>query len=402
MTAQPPPLPPNRSYAIYAVGALLANTGSWVHNTSLAWLVLQVTGSGTAIGITAAATMLPILVVSPLAGSIADRASKKALLRGALTVTSGGGMVIGTLGLTGHAVAWHAYVAALIVGLGRAIEIPIRQAFVPELVDRRRVGSAVAMEAASFTAGRLTGPGLAGLCIALLGAGAEAAGWVLLVNACLIALVTLSLPWVRSVHVRPPRRGHDHGHKLTAFLRTRHDLRVILLAVLFVGTFGLNFQMTSALMATEVYGKGAAEYGVLGSTLALGSTIGALVAVNRNRPTMKIILSAGFAFSLVQIAMAFSPTYVLFVCATPLLGFCALSMLSTASSYLQVHAPSPLRGRVAGVYTMAYMGGTPIGAPFIGWIGELLGARATLYVGGSLSLLGVASATAWLGVHKRR
>ena len=162
------------------------------------------------------------------------------------------------------------------------------------------------------------------------------------------------------------------------------------MAIFFAGTFGMNFQMTSALMATQVYGQGASEYGLLGTTVAVGSLTGALLCARRmSKPRPRLVILAGIAFAVAEIALGLMPNYVTFVIATPLLGFFLITMLNTANTTVQLSSPPLLRGRVMALYMMVVMGGAPLGAPFIGWVGAEFGARWTLIGGGILSLAGV-------------
>ena len=186
------------------------------------------------------------------------------------------------------------------------------------------------------------------------------------------------------------------------YVRDRPDLQAILIAVFFVGTFGLNFQMTSALMATEVFGKGATEYGLLGTFLAVGSLTGSLVAASRVRVRHRLVVGAALSFAVIEIAAGLMPTYLTFALMTPLLGLAALTMITAANTFVQLHTEPGMRGRVMALYMMIFIGGTPLGAPFIGWIGEVAGARWTLLVGGIATFVGVSVASLiYLRHHQR-
>jgi len=176
--------------------------------------------------------------------------------------------------------------------------------------------------------------------------------------------------------------------------RSRPDLVLLLTCVVFVGTFGMNFQMTSALMATEVYGKRAGEYGVLGSIPAVGSLTGALLAARRARPRLRFVVLAGLTFGIGEIVAGLMPSYATFALVLPLLGLSSLTMITSTNGLIQLTSTPAMRGRVAALYLMVFMGGTPLGAPLIGWIGEAFGARWTMIIGGALSAAGIAVATA--------
>jgi predicted MFS family arabinose efflux permease len=227
--------------------------------------------------------------------------------------------------------------------------------------------------------------------IAFFGSGVQATGVVILLNAASYGAVLVALAGIgRNLPARKPVERRQRGMIVDGmrYVRSRPDLLLVLAVMFFVGTFGLNFQLTSALMATEVYGKGAGEYGVLGSTMAVGSIIGALLAARRTVVRLRLVLMGAVAFGVVEIVIATMPSYVSFAVMTPLVGVTALTTITAANTVMQVSVPDELRGRVMSLYLMVFMGGTPLGAPFIGWVGEAFGARWTLAVGGILSILG--------------
>jgi MFS family permease len=294
------------------------------------------------------------------------------------------------LAVTGLAEQWHVYAIALLFGIGTAFEAPVRQSFISELVSADDLPNAVGLNSASFNGGRIVGPGLAGLMIAALGSGVEATGVVILINAASYAAVLVALQGIRDLPERdgppPPRRGMVvDGMR---YVRSRPDLLLVLGVMFFVGTFGLNFQLTSALMATEVYGKGAGEYGVIGSIMALGSITGALLSARRETVRLRLVVLAALTFGVVEIVIALMPSYVTFVLLTPVIGITALTTITAANTVMQLTVPAELRGRVMALYLMVFMGGTPLGSPLVGWVGEAFGARWSLIGGGLASILG--------------
>ncbi len=220
---------------------------------------------------------------------------------------------------------------------------------------------------------------------------------MILLNGLSYAAVVLALRRmvVADLHAAP-REARHKGMILDAvrYLRGRPDLMLVLSVVFFAGTFGLNFQLTSALMATQVFHKGATEYGLLGSAMAVGSLIGALLAARRTRIRLRLVAGAALLFGAVEIVAGLAPTYLTFMLIVPLLGFTALTMITAANTIMQLATAPRLRGRVMALYLMVFMGGTPLGSPFIGWIGEEFGARWTLISGGGLTILGVLAAMA--------
>ncbi|GAA2087321.1 MFS transporter [Aeromicrobium tamlense] len=386
-----------RNYRVYAMGALVSNVGTWMQRVAQDWLILVLTGSGTALGITTGLQLLPALLFSPVAGVVADRFPKQQVLKCTQLAMAIPAAVLGMLAVTGTVEAWHVYVIAFVFGVGTAFDAPARQSFVAEMVGQEDLPNAVGLNSASFNTARMIGPALAGLLIAWLGSGAEATGWVILVNAASYLAVIASLSSLDTRRLRPsPVSGSRKGavREGVRYVRSRPDLVLLLTCVFFVGTFGMNFQMTSALMATEVYGKGASEYGILGSVLAIGSLAGALLAARRTRPRLLFVVVAGMTFGIGEILAGLMPSYLTFALVLPLLGLSSLTMVTSANGLIQLTSTPQMRGRVAALYLMVFMGGTPLGAPLIGWIGEAFGARWTMIVGGALSALGVGVAAA--------
>ena len=388
----------NPNYRRYALGGVVSNTGTWMQRVAQDWLVLQLTAnSGTALGITTGLQFLPFLLLSPFAGLVADRIPKRLLLQATNIGMAVPALILGLLALTGTAQTWHVYVLALVLGVAAAFDAPARQSFVSELVDPDDLTNAVGLNSASFNAARLVGPAVAGVLIAMLGGGVAATGWVILVNAFTYAAPVLSLRSLDARLLHTPdlvRREPGQIRAGLAYVRGRPDLMLVLAIVFFAGTFGLNFQLTSALMATEVFGKGAKEYGLLGTFLAVGSLTGALLAARRVRVGLRLIVGSALTFAAVEVVAGLMPSYVSFALMTPLLGLSALTMITAANTFMQLHTDAGMRGRVMALYMMIFIGGTPLGAPLIGWIGEVAGPRWTLWVGGLATALGVLAASA--------
>ncbi len=393
------------NYRLYAAGGVVSNTGTWMQRVAQDWLVLEISGgSGVAIGVTTGLQFLPFLLVMPFAGVVADRVSKRRMLQVTNVAAAVPALVLGLLAVTGIVEAWHVYVLALCLGLATAFDAPARQSFVAELVGPDDLPNAVGLNSASFNAARLVGPGLAGLLIAWLGGDARATGWVILVNAATFAAPVWCLARLDAARLTPATpSGRGPGALLEGlrYVRSRRDLQTVLLIVFFTGTFGLNFQLTSALMATEVFGRGPGEYGLLGSFLAVGSLAGALVAAGRDAVRPRLIVGGAVVFGLVEVAAGAAPSYLVFALATPLLGCSALTMITSANAYLQVTAEPGMRGRVMALYMAVFMGGTPLGAPLVGWVGEAFGPRWTLWAGGALTAVGALGAQVLMGRERR-
>ena len=388
----------NYNYRLYAAGGVVSNVGTWMQRVAQDWMVLQLTGnSGTAIGITTGLQFLPFLVLSPVAGLVADRMSKRRLLQITNVMMAAPALILGVLAVTGTVEIWHVYVLAFVLGVGAAFDAPARQSFVSEIVDPADLTNAVGLNSASFNAARIVGPALAGVLIAALGGGVTATGWVIFANALTYAAPILALQRLNTSALDPavinPRQP-GMIREGVRYVRNRPDLLLVLAVVFFTGTFGLNFQMTSALMATEVFDKGPREYGLLGTFMAVGSLTGALLAARRETVRHRLIIVAALTFGALEIVAGAAPSYATFAIMTPLLGLSALTMITAANAIVQLHTDSGMRGRVMALYMMIFMGGTPAGAPLVGWIGEQYGARMTLFFGGAMTILGVLVASA--------
>ncbi|MDQ3480990.1 MAG: MFS transporter, partial [Actinomycetota bacterium] len=363
------------------------------------WLVLELTSSGSALGITTGLQFLPFLLVSPFAGLIADRYSKRLMLavtQASLAVSAG---LLGLLAVTGLVEVWHVYVLALIFGIGTAFDAPARQSFVVEMVGPDNLPNAVGLNSASFNLGRIIGPGVAGLLIAAMGSGTRATGWVILLNAVSYVAVLGSLRAMRSSELSPSQplpRAKGALRQGVRYVQARPDLIFVFVVAFAAGTFGLNFQMTTALMATTEFHKGAGEYGLLGSFMAIGSLAGALLAARRGYPRRLVLVLAAVTFALAEIVAGVMPTYWLFAAWLPVVGVSALTLLNSLQTVVQLSVDADIRGRIMALYMMVLMGGTPFGAPVVGWVGDTFGARWTLIGGGLATLLTVLLATAWL------
>ncbi|WP_328991106.1 MFS transporter [Kribbella sp. NBC_01245] len=375
-----------RNFRLYASGAIVSNVGTWMQRVAQDWLVLELTHSGTALGIVTGLQFLPALLVSPYAGLIADRFPKRKVLTITQIAMGSVALLLGTLAVTGLVEAWHVYVLAFAFGIGTAFDAPTRQAFVVEMVGKDELSNAVGLNSASFNAARLIGPGLAGLLIAWIGTGP-----VIIINGLSYAAVIVSLHLMRTSELQTPTpAARDKGmiRDGMRYLWRRPELMMILTAVFFAGTFGLNFQMTSALMATNAFHKGAGEYGILGSILAIGSLTGALLAARRVRTRQRLVIGAALAFGVMVVISGLMPSYLTFALVLPVVGFTALTLLTAANATMQLGIDPTMRGRVMALYMTVLMGGTPLGSPFIGWVGQTFGARWSLIVGGSLTVLG--------------
>ncbi len=384
------------NYRVYAAGAIVSNIGTWMGRVAQDWLVLTelTPHDSTALGIVTGLQFAPVVLLAPLAGSFADRFDKRKLLaisQSALALTAA---VLALLVLTGVAQLWHVYLLAGLQGVATALDNPTRQAFVSEMVPPDKLANAVGLNSASFNGARLVGPAIAGLLIAAVGTGVT-----LVINAVSFVAVLCALVAMRGAELsRPPRKGRGGVREGLAYVRGRSDIKLLLFVVFMLGTFGMNFQITIALMSTTVFHKGASEYGVLGSVMAIGSLSAALMAARRSRPRLRVLFGALIGFTVFSAAAALAPTFWIFGLMLIPTGLCALTVITTANSAVQLSVSPQMRGRVMALYMAIFMGGTPLGAPMIGWIGDVFGARWTILVG-SLAV-GLAAVAAILYVMR--
>jgi len=389
------------NYRVWMTGAIVSNVGTWMQRVAQDWLVLTVLTdhSAVALGITTGLQFAPMLLLAPIAGVLADRMPKRRLLMMTQAAMGTIGLVLGLLVVTGTVHLWMVYVLALALGTAAAVDAPARQAFVSEMVPREDLSNAVGLNSASFHAARIVGPALAGLLIAWVGTGP-----VFLINAVSYLAVIASLSRMRVRELTPPpkaARGKGQMRAGLRYVQGRPDVVLVLALVGMVGTFGLNFQMTTALMATSVFHKGAGQYGLLGSIMAIGSLSGALLAARRERPRLRLVVGSTFAFGLFSSIAAVMPTYPLFAIALVPVGLSALTLMTSANATVQLSVSPEMRGRVMALYMAIFMGGTPLGAPIIGWIGAQFGARWTIGVGGVVALLTAAAAVVWAVTSRR-
>ena len=395
------------NYRLFFIGALVSNLGTWIQRIGQDWLVLTelTDGSSTALGIVTALQFLAVPFLAPYAGAVVDRFSKRTVLlitQLALGLTS---LALWALIATGAVALWHVYVIAFLTGVISAFDNPARQAFVSEIVPLELLPNAVGLNSTSFNGARLIGPGVAGLLVAGVGVGPTQ-----LINAVSFAAMIAAILAMNTGQLTPAPRAASAGAAVDGlrYLRRRPDLVVLLVIVFMLGTFGMNFQIFNATMATEVFGKGAEEFGLLGTIMAIGTLAGALMAARRATPTLRTILLALTGFAVSTLALTFAPNYVVYALLLIPSGFFALTVMTTANAAVQMGTAPEFRGRVMSIYVAIFLGGTPLGAPAIGWLGEVLGPRASVLIAAvatGLTVLGVLAYFRWhdgLRIHLER
>ena len=377
----------NRNYRMWAGGALVSNIGTWMQRVAQDWLVLTVLTdhSGTAVGITTGLQFLPMLLLGPYAGVLADRYRKLVLLKWTQTAMGLCGLLVGLLVLTGSAQLWQVYVAALCLGVASAIDGPARQAFVSELVGQNNISNAVALNSASFNTARLTGPAIAGVLIAWVGTGP-----VFLLNAASFAAVIVSLWRIRPSGLFaavPAGNGKHPVAEALGYVRRRPDLVLILVMVGILGAFGMNFAITNALMSTAEFGMGPGEFGLLGSIMAVGTLAGALLAARRSGPRLRFLLGGALGLGFFTLVGSVTPAFWLYAAVLVPVGLASMTFLNSCNTSIQLSVEPQFRGRVLALYLAVLQGGTAVGAPLMGWIGTEFGARWSVAAGGSIVLL---------------
>ena len=393
----------NRNYRLFAAGQIVSQSGTWGQRVAQDWLVLELSGnSGIALGITTGLQFLPVLLLGLYGGVLADRYDKRRLLIGAQAAMGVLALVLAVLDLSGAVQLWHVYALAAALGLASVVDTPVRQAFVSEMVDADDLPNAVSLNSATFNSARIVGPAAAGAAIAAVGT-----GWVFLVNAVSYIAVLAGLAAMRRADLHPAKRVERAKGQLReglAYVRSRPDLLVPIVLVFMVGTFGLNFQITLALVVKEVFERSAGAYGLLSAFLALGSLVGALASARRSGPPRQRTLFASvLAFGLLEMAVGFAPTYELMALLLVPTGIAVLTFTTTANSTVQLGSAPHVRGRVMALYVLVFMGGTPIGAPLIGALAEAFGPRSSIVLGGAVvALSGVVAAVVMTRVRGLR
>ncbi|SMH30167.1 Predicted arabinose efflux permease, MFS family [Rathayibacter oskolensis] len=390
------------NYRIWFAGAMVSNIGTWMQRTAQDWIVINdlTDHDATALGVTMALQFGPQLLMVPFSGFIADRFDRRKLLMATQAAMGVLGLALGLIVVTGVVQLWMVYVFALLLGFAAAVDAPVRQTFVSALVDENHLSNAVSLNSASFNSARMIGPALAGVLIAAIGS-----GWVFLLNAASFLAVLLSLRFLHRDQLRSaPRATRGPGALLEGFryVSRRPDILVVLAIVFLIGTFGLNFPIFASTMATVEFHMGASEFGLLSSAIAVGSVAGALLSARRDRPRLRLIVGAAAAFGMALALAGVMPTVWAFAILLPFVGIAAQTLMTSANGYVQLSTTPEMRGRVMALYMAIFMGGTPIGAPLIGWVANAAGPRWAMLVGASSGAVAAAIGLGWYLRTRRR
>jgi len=381
-----------RNYRLYFTGQAVSWVGTWMQSVAQVWLILTLTHSGVAIGITLALQFGPILVLGPWGGVMADRLDKRKLLMATQTAAGSLALVLGVLTVTDVVEPWMVYALAGLFGIVTALDNPARQSFIIEMVGRQDVPNAVSLNSVLMNAARVIGPGLAGLLIATVGTGP-----CFLINAASFVAVIVALWRMRPAELirsEPTPRAKGQLREGLAYVAQTPALRRPLLLMAVVGTFGFNFATLLPLLATESLHQGAGGYGVLFSAMGIGAVAGGLVIAWRGTTGDRIVAAGAAAFGAGVLLLSAMPAYGWALLAMVPLGVANTVFISTSNALLQEHATPAMRGRVMALFGMVFLGTTPIGAPLAGWAAEAFGPRLALALSGAIVVL-AAGVTAW-------
>lgn len=401
-----------RNYRLFFIGQVVSNTGTWMQRIAQDWLVLSLTGSSAAVGITTALQFLPMLLFGLYGGVLVDRLPKRPALLVTQTSMALTGLALAALTLTGHVQVWHVYVAAFAVGLATVVDNPARQSFVSEMVGPDQLQNAVSLNSANFQSARLVGPAVAGLMITGVGT-----GWAFLANGLSFAapITGLLLMRARELHVvqRAPR-GKGQLREGLRYVAGRPELIWPIVLVGFIGTFGFNFPVWLSAYADDVFRAGAGAYSLFNTLMAVGSLVGALLAARRGTARLRVLIAAALAFGVLETVAAVAPSYWLFALLMVPIGMFGMTVNVTANTAVQMTTDPAMRGRVMALFMMVFMGGTPLGAPVVGWITDTYGARIGFAAGGVVSVVaagaiglvlsrigGLRLSVGWHGGHPR-
>ncbi|WP_329273428.1 MFS transporter [Streptomyces sp. NBC_01451] len=369
-----------RNYRLFFLGQVVSNIGTWMQRIAQDWLVLSLTGSSTAVGITTALQFLPMLLFGLYGGVLVDRLPKRPTLLVTQAMMAVTGLALAVLTLTGDVEVWHVYLAAFAVGLATVVDNPARQSFVSEMVEPDQLQNAVSLNSANFQSARLVGPAVAGVMITGVGT-----GWAFLFNGLSFVAPIAALLLMRGRELRAVERAPRAKGQLREglhYVAGRPELIWPIVLIGFIGTFGFNFPVVLSAYADDVFHAGAGAYSFFNTLMAVGSLAGALLAARRGTARLRVLVAAAVAFGALEIVAAVAPSLWLFALLMVPIGIAGLTVNVTANTAVQMATDPAMRGRVMALFMMVFMGGTPLGAPVVGWITDAYGPRVGLAFGG--------------------
>jgi MFS family permease len=378
-----------RNYRLFATGQLVSLLGNWMQVTAQDWLVLKMShNSPSALGFVTALQFLPVVFLTLVGGKLADRFDKRRILLVTNTVYAILAALMGILVVGGSIQLWMVLCFAAAWGTVGALDTPARQSFASEMVGRDMLPNALALNSAVFNSARIIGPAIGGLTIAIFGTG----------PAFVLNAFTFIAPVVALVRMVPADLHRDLAARAKAgearisdglrYVRQRRDLVIPMTLILVAGLFAFNFSVTLPVLATNVFHRGAGEFGLLSTCLAIGALGGALAGSSRrSRPSTWVVTGAAIAFGVLETVLGFAPSFVLTLILLVPTGFSMIYFAQAANQRVQMGTDSVIRGRVMAQYVLVFMGTTPVGAPLVGWVGEAFGPRTSIWIGGGITLL---------------
>ena len=380
----------HRNFRFYLAGQGVSQAGTWMQTVAMGWLVIELTGSCALLGLVTAAQFLPVLILGPIAGAIADRRSRWHILQTTQVLAGLLAAFLGVMVATDTIRTWSLFVIAALIGTVNSFDTPVRTSFTYELVGADDITGAVGVTSTVTNVARIIGPAIAGGVIALAGL-----SWCFFANAISfsVCIVTFSL-MRRSEFVPKAESAGRKGQVREGFRVVWADprLRTPMLMTLVIGTLAYENQISLPLLAKFTFGGDAGSYGFLSSALGVGSVIGGILVARSGRATHRRLGFAALFLGVAMLAASLMPSMVAMIAALVVVGMGSVAYVTMTSATLQLNAPDEMRGRVLALYVTAIIGTTPIGGPIIGWIGEVIGPRATYVTGGLACVLTVAVA----------
>lgn len=376
-----------RNYRLWASGQIVSLVGTWMQRVAQDWLVLSLSdGNAFALGVVMALQFGPTLVLSMWGGVLADRYDKRRILIATQSIAALLGLILGLLDVSGHVQLWHVGLLALLLGCSSAIDAPVRQSFTIEMVGRERLSNAIALNSMTFNTARVIGPAVAGVLIAAVGT-----GWAFLINAGSFVAVLIGLLLMRAADLYPvPHAPREKGQVRAGvrYVFARPDLRLTLLIVVAASGFGAQFPLSLSVLTRNGFGGGADAYGMLTTILACGTLLGAGLAARRSRVLgLGALTGAAIAFGISLIVVGLMPGYLWVAIALVPAGVLSLTVSNAAMGIMQACVPAEMRGRVMGLYTMFFLGSTPVGSMILGYLANTVDPRAPLWFGGAITIL---------------
>jgi MFS family permease len=375
------------NYRLWFAGSIFSNLGTWIQLTAQDWLVLtELTDhDASAVGVVMALQFGPQFLLLPFTGAAADHFDKRTLLMTTQIAMAILSLALGVLVLSGMAQLWQVYLLAFLLGAAAAFDAPVRQTFVGNLVGERDLTNAIALNSSLNNAARMIGPALAGICIGALGT-----GWAFILNGLSYFALLTSLKVLQQNKLHggaKPKREPGALFEGFRYVARRPDLRAIGLMLFVFGTFGLNFPIYVSTMAVTVFHSDPTQFGILSAAVAVGTFAGAFLATGQVQPRFSSLTSGAALFAIASALAAIAPNYWLFASALVLMGLAAITIMNRSNALMQISCDQAMRGRVMALRLAIVLGGTPIGAPLVGWVANNVGPRGTLAVAAMAGLI---------------